>query len=163
MQLPILPESDACLANLLAAPIPASPRPPNKPLLPSWDGLQSTRRSNTSKYSRRPPAHNPSANACEPPTSARPCTNKSVAAPASPPSFPTQKAACASSRPSSWKSSKLGKPPKLTSTQISSNNQQPSQPVTSATSTFTENLLLNRTSLPGVVVAVIAVMKLGRV
>jgi transposase-like protein len=41
------------------------------------------------------PSPSPSANACAPPTSARRSTNKSVAAPASLPSFPTPKAACA--------------------------------------------------------------------
>jgi hypothetical protein len=53
------------------------------------------------------------------------------------------KVAYAWSRPSFWKS------PKLASTQISSNNQQPSQPITSPKPTFTENLLLNLTGIAG--------------
>ena len=71
-------------------------------------------------------------------------TNRSAAAPASPPSSPTPKVACAWSQPSSWKSPRLGKPPKLTSTPHSSNNQHHSQPITSPNLTFTEKLLLNQ-------------------
>jgi Transposase, Mutator family len=68
---------------------------------------------------------------------------KAAAAPASPPSSPTPKVACVWSQPSSWKSPRLGKPPKLTSTHNYSNNPQPLQPTTSPKPTFTEKLLLN--------------------